>query len=254
MLRQVIGWTKPARYTLDTMLFNMGTRATHLETLKDKFKGQPLLVAGNGPSLNNTPLEDFAHIPSIGMNKIDLIFPRVKWRPDLIVCINNMVVKQHAQTFAKSDIPVLLSYKSRWYAPRSPSINYFNMSLEEDFSTNFATHVGSAATVTYPALQLAYYLGADPVIIIGVDHNFDKTGGDHSYEKREGADVNHFDPNYFKAGTYWGLPNLEASERVYLRARHAFEADGRRIVDATVGGKLQVFDKVSIEDAKALAG
>lgn len=253
MLRQLLGWTKPARYALDGKLFRAQRKSDKLKDLKNRFQGRPLLVVGNGPSLNKTPLDEFAHIPAIGMNKIDLIFPRVKWRPSVIVCINNMVVKQHADVFAASDIPVYLSWKSRWFAPRSPAINYFNMSLEEDFGTDFSTRVGSAATVTYPALQLAYYLGADPVIVVGVDHNFDKTGKDHAYEKREGADVNHFDPNYFKAGTYWGLPNLDASERVYWRARQAFEEDGRRIVDATIDGKLEVFEKVSIEDAIKMA-
>ncbi|MEP0069097.1 hypothetical protein [Pyruvatibacter sp.] len=253
MLRHLLGWTKPARYAADSLLFNARNKSNALEPLKDKFKGQPLLVVGNGPSLNKTPLDDFAHIPSIGMNKIDLIFPRVTWRPSVIVCINNMVVKQHADVFAASDIPVYLGWKSRWFAPRSPSINYFNMTLAEDFSTDFSTHVGSAATVTYPALQLAHYMGADPVIVVGVDHSFNKTGKDHAYEKREGDDVNHFDPNYFKAGTYWGLPNLDASERVYWRARQAFEESGRRIVDATIGGKLEVFEKVSIEEAVRMA-
>lgn len=252
MLRQILGWTKPARYAVDDMLFRMSDNGAVLAELKDRYVGKPMLVAGNGPSLNNTPLDDFAHIPAIGMNKIDLLFPRVKWRPSMIVCINNMVVKQHADTFAVSDIPVYLSWKSRWFAPRSSSIHYFNMSLSEKFSQDVSRRVGSAATVTYPALQFAYYLGADPIILVGVDHNFDKTGKDHIYEKREGADVNHFDPNYFKSGTYWGLPNLEASERAFMQARQAFERSGRRIVDATVGGKLEIFKKVSIDEAKAM--
>src|SRR3546814_4960744 len=96
-------------------------------------------------------------------------------------------------------------------------------------------------------------MGADPVIIVGVDHDFDKVGGYASYEKRQGDDNNHFDPNYFKDGTLWGLPNLDASETVYIQSRKAFTADGRKIYDATVGGKLQVFPKISIEEALKLA-
>ena len=253
MLRQAIGLTKPLRYAADDWLYRTSRQSDALKALKGRYAGGPLLVVGNGPSLNRTPLDEFAKIPSIGMNKIDLIFPKVAWRPSLIASTNNVVVKQHAEVFAKSDIPIYLAWKCRWFAPKSPSIRYFNMSLSEKFSEDASVRIGSAATVTYPALQFAHYTGADPVIIVGVDHNFDKTGKDNAYEKRTGADVNHFDPNYFKAGTYWGLPNLDASERVYLRARHAFEQVGRRVLDATVGGKLQIFEKIEIGDAIKLA-
>ena len=40
------------------------------------------------------------------------------------------------------------------------------------------------------------------------------------------------------------LPDLDTSEQAYLLAREAYEADGRQILDATVGGKLMIFSKV----------
>jgi len=249
MLRQFLGWTKSTRYAIDDALYKAYGDQSALVELRDIYKGQPMLVVGNGPSLNKTPLDEFAHIPSIGMNKIDLIFKRVAWRPNLIVCVNTMVVKQHARHFASSDIPVYLSWKSRWFAKSGPSVSFFNMSLSEDFSDDIAQRVGGAATVTYPALQFAYYMGADPVILVGIDHNFDKTGKENAYEKRKGADINHFDPNYFKDGAYWGLPNLVGSERVYWQAKAVFESANRRIFDATVDGKLEVFPKISIDEA-----
>jgi hypothetical protein len=48
----------------------------------------------------------------------------------------------------------------------------------------------------------------------------------------------------FGKGFRWQLPDLETSEIAYGMARSAFEADGRKVVDATVGGKLTVFPKV----------
>jgi hypothetical protein len=51
----------------------------------------------------------------------------------------------------------------------------------------------------------------------------------------------------------WGVPNLSLSERGYASARNAFEADGRRVVDATVAGQLTIFEKVSIDEAILLA-
>ena len=63
-------------------------------------------------------------------------------------------------------------------------------------------------------------------------------------------DQNHFDPNYFRKGQLWGIPNLEQSEFEYQLARDAFERDGREVLDATVGGKLDIFRKVSIHLVK----
>jgi hypothetical protein len=120
---------------------------------------------------------------------------------------------------------------------------------QEDFSTDAAEGLGTGATVAYAALQFAYLMGCNPVIIVGVDHNFDKTGGSNIYEKRDTEDVNHSDPNYFGKGSYWGVPNLDASEEVFLRSRHAFEADNRKIYDATIDGKLTIFEKIDIAQA-----
>ncbi len=253
MIRQLLGWTKPIRYAIDDFLFRRAGLSAELEKLKDSCKDRPLLIVGNGPSLNKTPLDAFAHIQSIGMNKIDMIFPRVKWRPSLILCINNMVVRQHKEEFSKSDVPIYLSWKSRWFVPKRRSIRYFNLNSSYGFSHDISNTVGAGVTVTYAALQFAHYMGANPVIVVGVDHNFDKSGATNTYEKRKGDDVNHFDPNYFKSGTYWGLPDLDASEHIYELARKAFEGSGRRIVDATIGGKLDIFEKVSIDQAIALA-
>lgn len=246
--------TKPARYRLDDWLYRRSGEGPKLEALRDVYKGRPLLIVGNGPSLNRTPLDRFVGVPSIGMNKIDLIFPRVAWRPSMILCANNVVVKQHAEVFRNSAVPIYLAWKARWFIRSHGAINirYFNTTLDETFSTNITGRVGSGVTITYQALQFAYFTGADPIIIVGVDHNFDKTG-DHVYERRQGADVNHFDPNYFASGSIWGLPNLDESEIAYARSREAFERAGRRVLDATVDGKLQAFEKIGIEEAIALA-
>lgn len=254
LVKNLIQFTKPIRYGLDNLLYAWSGESEHIASLKNKYKGEPMLVVGNGPSLNQTPLEEFLDIPAIGMNKIDLLYTRSKWRPSIVMCVNNMVVKQNLDAFQKNSVPVYLAWKARWFVKnRAKHIHYFDLHSDEEFQTDATKGFGSGVTVTYAALQMAYYMGADPVIVVGVDHNFDKVGGYATYEKRVGDDVNHFDPNYFKDGTVWGLPNLDASEEVYAKSRQAFEADGRKIYDATIGGKLQVFEKISIEEAIHMA-
>jgi len=77
-----------------------------------------------------------------------------------------------------------------------------------------------------------------------VDHNFTTQGPANATVVSQGDDPNHFTPGYFGKGFRWQLPDLDGSERAYHLARQAYTQAGRRVVDATVGGKLQIFPKV----------
>lgn len=249
---------RPLRYAIETATYNAFYRSPEttkeLMAWKDKYKNQAMLVVGNGPSLNQTPLNEFSHIPSVGLNKIDLLFPRTTWRPTVILCMNDVVVQQHWKNWLKLDIPVILSWKSRWFVPKKvrEKFAYFLITNKRDFSQDFANAVGRAHSVTYAALQFAHWCGANPVIIFGVDHSFVQGDKADLYERRVGADVNHFDPNYFAAGSLWGTANLEGNESDYRLSLAAFEAENRRIYDATIGGKLEIFPKISLAEARAI--
>jgi hypothetical protein len=186
------------------------------------------------------------------MNKIDLIFPRTTWRPQLVVCENAIVAQQHAREMAAHGIPVHLSWKARGLVPRELR-SHFDYFLSRDtgafLGSDLSDGIGTSSTVTFVALQYAYYLGADPVVLVGCDHSFKYDGKPSHYVTMKGSDPNHFDPNYFAHGSLWGTPNLEMSEIGYRAARKAFEAASRTVLDATVGGLLNVFQKVSIDQA-----
>ena len=86
-------------------------------------------------------------------------------------------------------------------------------------------------------------------MLVGVDHRFAVSGPAHQVVESAGPDASHFDPNYFGKGFKWQLPDLQTSEIAYELARQNFEADNRRIVDATVDGALAVFPKLPLEEA-----
>ncbi|MCA1851048.1 MAG: hypothetical protein LC647_01240 [Beggiatoa sp.] len=246
---------RPARYWLDGWLYRCTHHAQALARWKHCYTGWPLLVVGNGPSLNHTPLEELAGIPAIGMNKIDLLFPRVRWRPTMVLCMNRHVLWQHRERLARLRIPLYVSWQSRWFlrGNQSREVGFFLNLASDEFSTDIARGVGISGTVTYAALQFAYYMGADPVILVGVDHHFTAKGRPNALVRNDGADRDHFDPGYFDRHSPWNLPDLGASERGYRKARAAFTAAGRTVLDATVAGKLAVFDKIGIADAIGIA-
>src|SRR3546814_11818983 len=90
LAQTLIQLTKPLRYGIDNWLYARSPERGHIASLKDACKGKPMLVVGNGPSLNQTPLEDFIGVPAIGMNKIDLIYKRYKWPPSPVMCVTKM--------------------------------------------------------------------------------------------------------------------------------------------------------------------
>ena len=126
---------------------------------------------------------------------------------------------------------------------RSPTFLYTTYDSPR-FSSDVRGRVWEGATVTYVTMQLAFHMGIKEVILVGVDHNYTTTGTPNTTITSTGDDPNHFSGQYFGKGFRWQLPDLETSEMAYRMARKAYENAGRRIVDATVGGKLTIFEKM----------
>ena len=195
-------------------------------------------------------------IPSIGMNKINLIFNKTRWRPTYIVSSQPFVVSQNKDFWQSTSIKTFLSWKNRWQLNQDTknNVNFYLQLNTDAFQKDISKGIGAGSTITFCAMQFAYYMGANPVILVGVDHNFstapnEKRGG---IARAIGQDINHFDSSYFSDGKLWQIPDLERSEIGYLKARKAFEDDNRNIYDATVSGKLEIFKKITIDEAKEL--
>ena len=118
------------------------------------------------------------------------------------------------------------------------------------FSVDAAQRVYAGQSVTYVNLQLAFHMGFTSVVLIGVDFDYvipDDAERNGELLTSRGPDPNHFHPNYFGAGKTWKDPRLDRVAQNYELARAMFEAAGREIVNATVGGKLEIFRRVELE-------
>ena len=216
-----------------------------LASLKDSRRGERCFVIGNGPSLKQTDLSRLRNENTIGMNRIYLMFPELGFETSYLVTVNDLVIEQCAGDLQNLGMPRFVSWRSRQWLRPGPNLYFLHTTYTgPKFAKDVTGRLWEGATVTYVSLQLAYHLGFSEVILIGVDHSFTSKGKPNTTVVSQGDDPNHFDPGYFGKGFRWQLPDLDTSEVAYQRARLAFEADGRRIMDATVGGKLQVFPKV----------
>ncbi|MCG8351155.1 MAG: hypothetical protein MI924_25575 [Chloroflexales bacterium] len=220
--------------------------ARRLCALRDRHKGERCFIIGNGPSLKQMDLSPLRDEYTFGLNRIYLLFPTLGFHTTYLVSINRLVIAQCAAEIAALPMPKFISWDAQGniaFDSRMIFMRSYGKML--GFSTDPARIVWEGATVTYVALQLAYFMGFRQVILIGVDHNFASTGTPNAVVVSQGDDPNHFAGNYFGRGFRWQLPDLERSEMAYRLAREAFALDGREVLDATVGGKLQVFSKVA---------
>ena len=90
-------------------------------------------------------------------------------------------------------------------------------------------------------------MGCAQVYLVGFDHSYripTDAQVDGSGILSRSSDPNHFHPDYFGKGYRWHDPMVERMEMAFRRARDVYEASGRRILNATVGGHLEVFDRV----------
>lgn len=215
---------------------------------KNRFEGQKAVIICNGPSLVNTDLSLLRDTFTFGLNKINLLFDKTDFRPSCIVSVNKFVIEQNAEFFSQTDIPLFLNHRGRKIIPRRKNTIFLHNMETSYFSRDCSLSLYQGATVTYVALQLAFHMGFTDVALIGADHSFVNKGRPNSVVTTENEDKNHFDKNYFGKGVEWQLPDLVESERSYLLAREVYLAAGRRVVNATDGGKLEIFERTSLGD------
>ena len=88
-------------------------------------------------------------------------------------------------------------------------------------------------------------MGFSEIILIGFDHNFDPSTKPLSEVTIKNNDDFHFSSGYHSSGFTYLHPDPKHIEECFLLAREAFEQEGKRILDATVDGKLSVIPKIS---------
>ncbi len=225
-----------------------------MQRFHNKHRGARCIIIGNGPSLNQTDLSQLNGEITFGLNKIYLLFKKSNFRPTYICGYIKDVVNQCREEYIRlTDIPIFISHESLdLIPPEYDHIHYFGPHKSLRFSTNPDREVCCGFTVTYVAMQLAFFMGFTHVILVGVDHNFNYDGPPDKWQKIDKPRSTHFDPHYFDTGENWQTPNFKMIEAHYAFAKAAYEHHGRIIIDATVNGKLMVFDTMSLGDALAL--
>lgn len=217
-----------------------------LGRLYDSHRGERCFILGNGPSLKETDLSRLHGEVTFGMNRIYLAFETMGFPTTYYVAVNTLVIEQCAEEIRALPMPKFVTWRGKPWLGSQPDLIYLDTDYTgaPTFTRDVRRRIFEGSTVTYVALQLAYHMGFEEVVLVGVDHRFSARGPANATIVSQEGDRDHFSSAYFGPGFRWQLPDLEASEAAYRLARQAFEESGRRVVDATIGGALQVFPRV----------
>jgi hypothetical protein len=224
-------------------------KAVPLDDWQDAFSGQRCFLICNGPSLRKTNLAVLRNEYTFGLNRIYLNYERMGFQPTFYACVNPNLARQFAydlnqlrslRFFESSFMPYIQNAWNSYFLQHDSSggLQFFH-DLRQ-----LAWHQGW--TVTFCAMQVAYYLGFQEVILVGCDHYFSVSGKPNKTVVAHSADANHFHPDYFGKGVVWDHPDLESSEQAYRLAKEIYARGGRAVFDATICGHLTVFPKLKL--------
>jgi hypothetical protein len=227
-----------------------------IASYKDIHKGERAFILGNGPSLNHCDLRLLKDEITFGVNSIFLNYETMGFHPTYYVVEDVFVAEDRASEINAYHGPIkFFGNYLRYCLSDSDNTLWLNVRFRYDdypgfphFSRNALRMVWTGGTVTYICLQLAYYMGFSEVYLVGFDHSYTispnaQVSGTEIISTSD--DPNHFNPNYFGKGYRWHDPKVDRMEKAYAKAKQVFESDDRKICNATVGGKLEVFERVA---------
>lgn len=225
-----------------------------LKRYKNIHKGQRCFIIGTGPSLTVEDLEKLKGEIAFGSNRIFEIYSQTDWRPTYYMNQDYPLIYKYVDEIKELEVKqkfLPIDVKQKFES--ETDISYFVLRHKDyypkdaDFSTHLDKYMGQGFTVTYGAIQMAYYMGFSEVYLLGIDHNYSISLNEKGVPiMNEGAQ------DYFagsKASNKGlNLPRVVESTVAYFTARKfADKCKDFAVLNATRGGKLEAFERVDLD-------
>ena len=220
-----------------------------IKALENKHKGERIFVIGTGPSLNKTSMHLIKNEVVFCVNSFLKGWEKFGILPNYYALSDFRAFKTYYVDVIKLKIP-LFSFENKlkdWSADILNNVivlkdtlpnKQVGMKTIEDFSKDLTVGSGGTGTVVIDiALQAAYYMGFKEVYLLGCDCDYTK---EHHFHGEQMYDFDHLDL-VMERFSDMVFPAYEISKQV-------FEEDDRKIINCTVGGKLEIFERARLED------
>lgn len=230
-----------------------------LNRFRNLHAGKRAFIIGNGPSLNRTDLSYLWDETSFGVNGIFYMTDQTGFRPTYYCVEDNHVIEDNIERIKAYDTSFkFFPHKYRYSIPAEKNVYFLPTDWEfyhssspyfenPRFSSDIDQTIYVGQTVTYLNMQIAFFMGFSEVYLIGVDFDYQippESPVEGFSILSQADDPNHFHPEYFGKGKKWHFPKLHNCLKSYEYADRHFRSHGRRIFNATVGGRLECFERV----------
>lgn len=238
--RQIVFWFA---YILRFLGIKGKNDYSKLKQFKDIHKGLRCFIVGTGPSLKMEDLEKIKGEYSFSVNSIVLSFPDTSWRPSYYAIQDSFGYEKLKDVIRNSGLKYIFSgISNKTMTPKMDVENIpFPLNLLDHgkmipdhitkFSDNAFKVIYAGHSITYSAMELAVYMGFKEIILLGIDCDYSKA-------------VNHI--KAYSVQTDMNAAYLMRES--YKVARQWADTHGVRILNATRNAKLDVFEKVNLEE------
>ena len=215
-----------------------------LNNFRDKYSGGRCFIVGTGPSINKTDLSLLDDEICFGVNTLYNIKSDCRY---WVLCDIDVWKKKKDEVhqFVKSDyvflaesIAVNLIRGGGGLWSRDILIRPLgSINVWDKVSGDITLGSFSGGTVVVHALQIAFFMGFKEVYLLGCDCDY---SGVHHYDGSSTGDIGKAQGKMVKGDSSYVF-------NAYKKCREFFEKDNRCIYNATVGGKLEVFERRRLE-------
>lgn len=202
-------------------------------------------IIGNGITLKETNLDRIAGQPSIACNRINLMYPDTVWRPSIYVHPESLApdmpfiqenvdmgipcyLGEHFQILGLKDAPNIKWIKDCHHH----LVNFDNPDLPDEWHLPQLCSFGGSVNV---AMQVAVQCGYDELVLLGCDLLYKTRNRSHFHPDYEHGSEQ--PPFFASRNALWG--HVQAMN--WIRRRKA----NVKVLNATPGGLLEVWDRVS---------
>lgn len=245
------------------LCFMLTPRDKRLKRFYQKHKGERCFIVGLGPSLSVDDLESLRenHEICFSVNRIYRLYESTNWRPDYYFFSDKRTyfdlpheVKSVFEDMIRKDKTQIIYSKKRGMKMPRQAVFYRSYDVQNalknskskrlrklvrpcSFSENAGKYVHDGSSCIHSAIQLAFYMGFQEIYLLGCDCD--------SVSKRD----------------YCTLLNIETNGEKYreegneiIRDYENLQKEIRekniplKIYNATRGGRLEVFPRVSLEE------
>jgi hypothetical protein len=166
-----------------------------MKELKSQYQDERAFLVGNGPSLNETPLEEMKTEVTFATNRINKIYDDTDWRPTFYAYTQSPPLSSEVyeciMETVNEGIPSFISAK---YEDQIPSRdNLYFLPCENQLDDHYRCHGNPSVPVErrhlwsddvtdrlyvynsslYPLFQLAHYMGFERLYLVGCDMGID---------------------------------------------------------------------------------